>query len=554
MKREDNITNKIDWVTVLIYCAIVFLGWLNIYAVTYDENAQTSIFSLDLNSGRQLVFIGGSLIIIAAILIIDRQFYETFAYIIYGLLLFMLLLVPIIGKEVGGNKAWLGIGSFGVQPSEFAKFATALVVAKTIGSIGFKMDNLRNQLILFALIGTPMFLILLQKDTGTAMVFSVFVLVFFREGMSPFLIIIGIACAVILIIDRQFYETFAYIIYGLLLFMLLLVPIIGKEVGGNKAWLGIGSFGVQPSEFAKFATALVVAKTIGSIGFKMDNLRNQLILFALIGTPMFLILLQKDTGTAMVFSVFVLVFFREGMSPFLIIIGIACAVIFVLTLLVDNQLYLHVGVAVLLILAILMGRKKFKRIAMLTAGALAIVMVIASVDYIVSDVLKPHQQNRIKALINPDADPLGFGWNVTQSKIAIGSGGFLGKGFLEGTQTKFDFVPEQSTDFIFCTIGEEHGWIGSLFTIALFMLLLLRILFLAERQKNKFARVYGYSVACILFFHFAVNIGMTIGLFPVIGIPLPFFSYGGSSLWGFTILLFIFLKLDAHRMQVLQRL
>lgn len=424
MKREDNITNKIDWVTVLIYCAIVFLGWLNIYAVTYDENAQTSIFSLDLNSGRQLIFIGGSIIIIAAILIIDRQFYETFAYIIYGLLLFMLLLVPIIGKEVGGNKAWLGIGSFGVQPSEFAKFATALVVAKTIGSIGFKMDNLRNQLILFALIGAPMFLILLQKDTGTAMVFSVFVLVFFREGMSPFLIIIGIACAVI----------------------------------------------------------------------------------------------------------------------------------FVLTLLVDNQLYLHVGVAALLILAILMGRKKFKRIAMLTAGALAIIMVIASVDYIVSDVLKPHQQNRIKALINPDADPLGFGWNVTQSKIAIGSGGFLGKGFLEGTQTKFDFVPEQSTDFIFCTIGEEHGWIGSLFTIALFMLLLLRILFLAERQKNKFARVYGYSVACILFFHFAVNIGMTIGLFPVIGIPLPFFSYGGSSLWGFTILLFIFLKLDAHRMQVLQRL
>ena len=424
MKREENITNKIDWVTVLVFCAIVFLGWLNIYAVTYDENADTSIFSLELNSGRQLIFIGGSIIIIAAILIIDRQFYETFAYIIYGLLMIMLLLVPIIGKEVGGNKAWLGIGSFGVQPSEFAKFATALVVAKTIGAIGFKMDNMRNQLILFGLIGAPMLLILLQKDTGTAMVFSVFVVVFFREGMSPFLIIVGIACAVI----------------------------------------------------------------------------------------------------------------------------------FILTLLVDNQVYLHIGVGVLLVLAILMGRKKFKRIAMLAAGALTIIMIIASVDYIVSDVLKPHQQNRIKALINPDADPLGFGWNVTQSKIAIGSGGFLGKGFLEGTQTKFDFVPEQSTDFIFCTIGEEHGWIGSLFTIALFMLLLLRIIFLAERQKNKFARVYGYSVACILFFHFAVNIGMTIGLFPVIGIPLPFFSYGGSSLWGFTILLFIFLKLDAHRMQVLQRL
>ena len=424
MKREDNITHKIDWVTVLIYGTIVFLGWLNIYAVTYDENAETSIFSLELNSGRQLVFISGSILIISAILIIDRQFYETFAYIIYGLILVTLMLIPVIGKEVGGNKAWIGIGSFGVQPSEFAKFATALVVARTIGSIGFRMDNLRNQITLFALIGAPLVLILLQKDMGTAMVFIVFVVVFFREGMSPFIILIGIACAII----------------------------------------------------------------------------------------------------------------------------------FVLTLLVENQYYLYLGIGALLTLSILMGRKKFKRIALLTTGALTIVMVIESVDYIVTDILKPHQQNRIKALINPDADPLGFGWNVTQSKIAIGSGGFLGKGFLEGTQTKYDFVPEQSTDFIFCTIGEEHGWIGSLFTISLFVALLLRVVFLAERQKNKFARVYGYAAACILFFHFAVNIGMTIGLFPVIGIPLPFFSYGGSSLWGFTILLFIFLKLDAHRMQVLQRL
>jgi len=424
LKREDSITHKIDWVTVLIYATIVISGWLNIYAVTYDENAASSIFSLDLNSGRQLVFIGGSVLIILAILIIDRQFYETFAYIIYGLLLLMLLFVPIIGKEVGGNKAWLGIGSFGVQPSEFAKFATALVVAKTIGSIGFKMDNLRNQITLFALIGAPMLLILLQKDTGTALVFTVFLLVFFREGMSPFIILLGLALAII----------------------------------------------------------------------------------------------------------------------------------FVLALLVENQYYLYIGIGTLLAAAILIGRKTFKRIALLTFAALAVVMMIESVDYIVHNILKPHQQNRIKALINPDADPLGFGWNVTQSKIASGSGGFFGKGFLEGTQTKFDFVPEQSTDFIFCTIGEEHGWIGSLFTIALFMALLLRVVFLAERQKNKFARVYGYSVACILFFHFAVNIGMTIGLFPVIGIPLPFFSYGGSSLWGFTILLFIFLKLDAHRMQVLQRL
>lgn len=425
MKREDNITHKIDWVTVLLYGTIVFLGWLNIYAVTYDENAVTSIFSLGLNSGRQLVFIGGSLIIISAILIIDRQFYETFAYIIYGLMLFMLLLVPIIGKEVGGNKAWIGIGSFGVQPSEFAKFATALAIAKFIGTIGFRMDNVKNQFTLFALISAPILLILLQKDFGTAMVFLIFLIVLYREGMSAFLLVAGMGAAVI----------------------------------------------------------------------------------------------------------------------------------FILTLLVDNNwiLYGTIG-SVWLILIYFNRRKKMKRIAIITSGAVLLMFTIASVEFIFDNLLAEHHQKRIVAMLNPDADPLGYGWNVTQSKIAIGSGGFAGKGFLEGTQTKYDFVPEQSTDFIFCTIGEEHGWIGSLFTISLFMALLLRVVFLAERQKNKFARVYGYSVACILFFHFAVNIGMTIGLFPVIGIPLPFFSYGGSSLWGFTILLFIFLKLDAHRMQVLQRL
>jgi rod shape determining protein RodA len=358
----------------------------------------------------------------------------------------------------------------------------------------------------------------------------------------------------IIIIDMRFYETFAYLFYGLILVLLFLIPFIGKEVGGNKAWIGIGSFGVQPSEFAKFITALAVAKFIGSVGFRMDNLRNQAILFALIGVPIILIQLQKDTGTALVFTSFVLVFYREGMSPFLLIVGVCAATIFVLTLLVPNPLYLHAAVAILLILLISFGKKKLKRIAILVVGALLISGVIVSVDYVVNNVLKPHQQNRVKVLVNPDIDPLGVGWNVTQSKIAIGSGGFKGKGFLKGTQTKFDFVPKQSTDFIFCTIGEEFGWIGSLVVIGLFVALLLRVIFLSERQKSRFARAYGYSVACILFFHFAINIGMTVGLFPVIGIPLPFFSYGGSSLWGFTILLFVLLKLDAHRSQVLQRI
>ena len=428
MNRDKIFSTNIDWVTVALYAAIVFWGWLNIYAVTYDPEASSSIFNLDINdgpvnAGRQLLYIVGAVLIIVAILIIDMRFYETFAYIIYGLILFLLLLVPIIGKEVGGNKAWLGVGTFGVQPSEFAKFATALVVARFIGSVGFKMDHMRNQVILFAMIGVPMVLILLQKDTGTALVFTAFTVVFFREGMAPFLILAGIAAGII----------------------------------------------------------------------------------------------------------------------------------FVLTLLV-NEYYLFAGIGIILAAAILLGKKKIKRIVMMSAIAVALCGVIVSVDYVITDVLKPHQQNRVKALINPDADPKGFGWNVTQSKIAIGSGGFFGKGFLEGTQTKFNFVPEQSTDFIFCTIGEEHGWLGSLFIMGLFVSLMLRVIYLAERQKNRFARVYGYSVACIFFFHFAVNIGMTIGLFPVIGIPLPFFSYGGSGLWGFTILLFILLKLDVHRMQVLQRI
>jgi rod shape determining protein RodA len=424
LRQEDNITQKIDWVTVGLYMAIVFFGWLNIFAVTYDREVKQSIFDLSLNSGRQLMFIVTSGILISAILIIDRQFYETFAWVIYGAILFLLLLVPIIGKEVGGNKSWLGIGSFGVQPSEFAKFATVLVVSRFIGSIGFKMDSFRNQILLFGLIGAPIMLILLQKDYGTAMVFLVFMIVFYREGMSPFLILVGL--------------------------------------GG--------------------------------------------------------------------------------------------AILFIVTLLVENNWILYIGIGVIWVLAIVLNRKKkLKTMIAFTAGAAALILVISSVE-VIFNMLEDHHQRRIISMLNPDSDPLGYGWNVTQSKIAIGHGGFFGRGYLEGTQTKFDFVPEQSTDFIFCTIGEEHGWIGSLLVVALFIALMLRIVFLAERQKNKFARVYGYSVACIFFFHFAVNIGMTIGLFPVIGIPLPFFSYGGSSLWGFTILLFIFLKLDAHRMQVLQRL
>jgi len=265
---------------------------------------------------------------------------------------------------------------------------------------------------------------------------------------------------------------------------------------------------------------------------------------------MALIVLQGDLGTALVFSAFILVLFREGMSPVLLIAGISMAALFILTLLM-KQTTLFISIGVIGLVVILASEKTFKRIAIIIAGVLLIAVTIKGIDYAFYKILKPHQQNRILVLLNPNIDPLGAGWNVTQSKIAIGSGGLSGKGFLKGTQTKFDFVPEQSTDFIFCTIGEEHGWIGSLVLISLFITLLLRIIYIAERQKQRFTRIFGYAVASILFLHFTINIGMTIGLFPVIGIPLPFFSYGGSSLVAFTIFLFILLKLDAHRVQML---
>ncbi len=356
----------------------------------------------------------------------------------------------------------------------------------------------------------------------------------------------------IMLIDFRFYDSFAYFIYAGVMLVLISVLIFGQEIAGSKSWFSIGSFRLQPSEFAKFATALAVAKYLSTHNKVFDFLKSQVILFAIIALPAVLIILQGDTGTAMVYAAFALVFYREGFSPLLLGIGIAAVILFVLTLFLP-QLYLIIAVVVTAILLIGINTKKTKRMVIIAVAAVAVIGVVVSVDFFVSDVLKPHQQNRIKALINPEGDPLGYGWNVTQSKIAIGSGGFWGKGFLEGTQTKFDFVPEQSTDFIFCTIGEEHGWLGSSVLIALFLLLLFRITAMAERQKSTFARVYGYSVAAILFFHFTVNIGMTIGLFPVIGIPLPFFSYGGSSLWAFTTLLFILLKLDAHRSQMLER-
>ncbi|MCC9167751.1 rod shape-determining protein RodA [Pontibacter harenae] len=358
---------------------------------------------------------------------------------------------------------------------------------------------------------------------------------------------------VLLVVDYKVYDHLAYPIYGGIILLLLFTLAVAKPIAGSRSWLDLGGgIRLQPAELAKFATALAVSKFLSNVNLRQQRLKDQMILAAITLLPPAIIILQNETGTALVFAAFVLPFFREGMSPLILIIGVSAAAIFILTLLVP-KLYLIIGITALMGAAIWLDYRLMRRLKTMVALLLIIVGMIFSVDYFVNDVLQPHQQNRIKALINPEADPLGYGWNVTQSKIAIGSGGLIGKGFLEGTQTKFDFVPEQSTDFIFCTIGEEHGWVGSTILIGLFLLLLTRIVAVAERQRSVFGRTYGYCVASIIFFHFLVNVGMTIGLAPVVGIPLPFFSYGGSSLWSFTILLFILLAIDANRARDLSR-
>jgi rod shape determining protein RodA len=352
--------------------------------------------------------------------------------------------------------------------------------------------------------------------------------------------------------DYKFFDGFAYVTYLFVVLLLVAVLLVGKEVAGSKSWFGVGNFGIQPSEFAKFATSLALARYLSDPNIRLDRWSDLYKAGIILGIPALLILAQNDTGSTLVFSSFVIVLYREGLTPLIPGLGLFSIFLFIITLLVP-QSYIIIGALIFAVLIGILVPKTLKNIATL-AGMLALVVVITTgVDYFINKVLQPHQQNRIKVLVNPNIDPLGVGWNVTQSKNAIGSGGFFGKGYLEGTQTKFNFVPEQNTDFIFCTIGEEFGWMGSLLTIGLFMALILRLVYLADRQKLKFSRIYGYCVASIVFFHFMVNLGMTIGLFPVIGIPLPFVSYGGSSLWAFTVLLFIFLKLDAHRSEILSR-
>ena len=417
MRGEADINiNRVDWATVIIYFSLVMVGWFNIYAAVYDGQAEKSIFDFAINSGKQLVWIGTAIGIIIVIMAADHRLFENLAIPIYLIFIVLLLLTPFLGKEVNGQVLSIGVGSVRIQAGEFAKFATALALAKVMERPTFDLSKSNYQLQAFGVLLLPVALIILQPDTGTAMVYFSLLLMFYREGLPQHYFILG--------------------------------------------------FGM-------------IALTLLALG-------------------------------------------------------------------IENNIYLVIGISLITIILIFLGKRTPQRIIAFSLIGIGLIIYTYSLDFVISK-LPEHQQNRIMVLFDPNIDPLGVGWNVTQSKIAIGSGGLAGKGYLQGTQTKFDFVPEQHTDFIFCTLGEEFGWLGSLVVISLFVGLLYRLVIMAERQKNRFSRIYGYCVVSILLFHFMINIAMTIGLFPVVGIPLPFFSYGGSSLWSFTMLLFIFIKMDSSR-------
>ncbi|PKP53433.1 MAG: rod shape-determining protein RodA [Bacteroidetes bacterium HGW-Bacteroidetes-1] len=364
---------------------------------------------------------------------------------------------------------------------------------------------------------------------------------------------IGLAAllgAIVLLIEPKVFNAFGFVIYTVTIIMLIAVLVFGTTISGSKSWFQIGGFALQPAEFAKFSTALALAAYLGRLNTDLDQLRTQAISALIIFFPALLILLQYDTGSALVFTAFVLVLFREGMSGIPLLMGLAAMVLFLFTL-YFHPLYVIPGMVLLFVFALFMVKRNVPTILKLLGILIVASLFVLSVEYVFDNVLELHQRTRINVLLGLDDDLRGAGYNVHQSKIAIGSGGFFGKGFLNGTQTKFNFVPEQSTDFIFCTVGEEWGFLGSTILIGLYVMLFIRLIKMAERQRSVFARVYGYSVVAVLFFHFAINIGMTIGLAPVIGIPLPFVSYGGSSLWAFTLMLFVFIRQDAYRLNVL---
>ena len=368
-----------------------------------------------------------------------------------------------------------------------------------------------------------------------------------RVTRQFFWIILSLVLAlVIMVVHRRLFFSFSYTLYASSLFLLVVVLLFGKEVAGSRSWLEVGPINLQPSELTKYTTLLALATLLAPTQFRIGSLKNQLLMGLLVATPALLIVAQGDTGTALVYASMIFVMYRAGMNPTFILIGTYALVLFVLVLFV-SRLPLIIGLVVLGSLVMAFVAKQGRKVFYVASTTVVSVVWVILLDTGLQGFLKPYQYRRLQLFVNPESDPFGYGWNTMQAKIALGAGGFAGKGYLEGTQTKFDFVPEKTTDFIFCTIGEEFGWLGSLLLVGLFASLIVRIVRVAERQNNRFAMLYGHGVAAFFFFHFIINTAMTVELFPVIGIPLPFVSYGGSSLLVFSIMLFTLLKLDMER-------
>ena len=476
--KSTNIWKSVDWFTIILYVIMITAGWISICGASYDfENSD--LFNASGRPGTQLIWIGISVILIFMIMMLDKNFFETFAYPIYGLIVVLLIITIFLAPDIKGSRSWLVITShIRVQPAEFAKFATALALAKFMNVYEFNLLKWKNFVVSALIIFVPILFIILQKEAGTAIVFLAFALVFYREGMSGYVLLTSICAALFFVIELK-YES-----------MMWNSTPVGELV------------------------VLSIILAIICIALRFVQKENKL-------SNYFLGIIAITGITAYVVSYFI----------------------------AFNLAWVALGLTICfsIYLFLLSLRNLIRRYALLAIFSIISVGFLYSTGYIFNEVLEPHQQLRIKVSLGLEDDPRGAGYNVNQSKIAIGSGGFSGKGFMNGTQTKLKYVPEQDTDFIFCTVGEEFGFLGSLFVMIVFGLFLVRLIFLAERQDTTFGRVYGYSVVSIFFFHAIVNIGMVTGITPVIGIPLPFFSYGGSSLLGFTILLFVFLRIDSGR-------
>ncbi|MDR0830609.1 MAG: rod shape-determining protein RodA [Prevotellaceae bacterium] len=474
----------IDKPTLILYLLFVFFGWFCIYSASNGEG-QTSILDFSYRSGMQLIWIGISLATAFMALMISTKNYLTLAYFIYGAVIILLIFTLIVATDIKGSRSWLQLGAFSVQPAEFAKFATSLALARLFGEYSFTFKSaMYKTLIVGAIIFLPMSIILLQSETGTALVFLAIILMLYREGLQPLVLVSG--------------------------FLLILLFVVTVLYSNSPL------FGVETSSLGKFL-AINITLIVAFFFWKNQTKR------------------EHQNTARYIFLVFAGIYLLAALVHIFIFkidfvyIALLLAGSFVIFLIYSY--FAH-------------NKKQFLLIAFLLS---VFVGYSFSVDYIFDDILQPHQQKRIKVLLGMENDPKGAGWNVNQAKIAIGSGGFLGKGVFQGTQTKLKYVPEQDTDFIFCTIGEELGFWGSALVIGLFAVFLFRLISIAERQTKIESRVYGYCVVGIFLFHLVINVGMVLGIMPVIGIPLPFFSYGGSSLLAFTILLFIFLKMDISR-------